>query len=128
MNTKIGLDMEIATYRKLVDSETAKLERYNEPISFENLHKFYAYSSEKPTQVNGITGKVINLSQTQWSKIEKDASSAKLNTQNINLKPIDITTTKLGTNPYYSGKMEYSDLVINSATFENDSTVKTSSW
>lgn len=98
MNAKIGLDMEIATYRRLVDSETLQLERYDDAISFESLHKFYAYSSEKGDN----KGKQINLTRAQWNTINKKAPVIKTNEQLY--KAIDINTTKLGTNPYYSGK------------------------
>lgn len=120
MNTKIGLDMEIATYRKLVDSETKKMDRYDDAISFENLHKFYAYSSEKEG-----TGKVINFSKAQWNKLEKDANEIKLKET---VRPIDITKTKLGTNPYFSGSMNFPDLEFSNAKYEKNSTVNTTKW
>lgn len=120
MNTKIGLDMEIATYRKLVDSETKKMDRYDDAISFDNLHKFYAYSAEKDS-----TSKVVNFTETQFRRLEKDASQIKLKET---VRPMNINTTRLGTNPYYSGKLDFSDLNLNSAKYESTVVSETKSW
>merc|ERR1712054_541316 len=89
MNTKIGLDMEIATYRKLVDFETSKLAKYNKEINFSNLHKFYAYTDKK---IGG--GSIVHLSTTEFSKVQKDALKKEVDTAHLNLKPLNISTTK----------------------------------
>jgi len=120
MNTKIHLDMEIATYRKLVESETKKMDRYDDAISFDNLHKFYAYSSEKDS-----TSKVVNFSEKQLMRLEKDAGQIKIKET---VRQMDINTTRLGTNPYYSGKLDFSDLAINSAKYASTVVSETKSW
>merc|ERR1711988_1727672 len=89
------------------DNESWRMEKYDDAISFENLHKFYAYSSEK-----GGNRKEINLTRAQWNKISKDSPVIK--TAEPNYKVLDINTTKLGTNPYYQGsKVITSDIKTN---------------